>query len=141
LDLVHQGRLYEYEQVYRDHYYGSPVDLFVPGHDALMELDYKGHRKYRTRHSDVVSVFLLPPSLAELERRITARSQVQNLPNRISNATVQLRHASEYDYLVVNDDLELCANRVARIVEVERLRREGRWRLADVMASINGADP
>jgi guanylate kinase len=134
LELVRQGRLYEYEQVYRDHYYGSPVDLFVAGHDALMELDYKGHRKYRSRHADVVSVFLLPPSLDELERRIVARSKVQNLPNRISNAGVQLRHASEYDYLVVNDDLEACTERVARIIEVERLRREGRERLREVMA-------
>ncbi|MDA8199700.1 MAG: guanylate kinase [Thermaerobacter sp.] len=133
LDMVHQGQLYEYEQVYRDHYYGSPLHLFVPGHDALVELDYKGHRKYRSRHADVVSIFLLPPSLDELERRIVARSQVQNLPNRISNATVQLRHAGEYDYVVVNDDLPACVDRVARIIEVERLRRDGRRRLREVM--------
>lgn len=141
LELVRQGRLYEYEQVYRDHYYGSPVDLFVAGHDALMELDYKGHRKYRSRHSDVVSVFLLPPSLDELERRIVARSKVQNLPNRISNAGVQLRHAGEYDYLVVNDDLEACTERVARIIEVERLRREGRERLSEVMTPRSPSQP
>ena len=134
LDMVHQGQLYEYEQVYRDHYYGSPVELFLPGHDALVELDYKGHRKYRSRHDEVVSIFLLPPSLDELERRIVARSKVQNLPNRISNATVQLRHAGEYDYVVVNDDLSACVDRVARIIEVERLRRDGRRRLRDVMA-------
>ncbi len=141
LDMVHRGQLYEYEQVYRDHYYGSPVNLFVPGADALVELDYKGHRKYRTRHSDVVSVFLLPPSLAELERRIVARSQVQNLPNRISNAGVQLRHAREYDYVVVNDDLDACVERVARIIEVERLRREGRRRLREVMGAPPAPNP
>jgi guanylate kinase len=125
-ELVRTGVIYEYEQVYQDHYYGSPRDLFPGGTDALIELDYKGRRKYRARHPETVSIFLLPPSLEELTRRILARSEVPNLDNRLANAVEQLQHAGEYDYIVQNDDLDACTRKVAQIIEVERIRRAGR---------------
>lgn len=123
--LIERGEVFEYENVYRDHYYGSPKELFEPGRDGLIELDYRGRLKYQERHRGVVSIFLLPPSLAELKRRILARSQVNNLEARLDNAVEQLRHARTYDYIIKNDDLESCIERVQLVIAAERLRRTG----------------
>ncbi len=123
--LIEAGAVFEYEQVYKDHYYGSPRELFLPGHDGIIELDYKGRIKYQERHRGVVSIFLLPPSLDELKRRILARSEVNNLDARLNNAVEQLRHAKTYDYVVKNDRLEECVETVATIIQAERSRRAG----------------
>ncbi|MCL6563715.1 MAG: guanylate kinase [Firmicutes bacterium] len=124
--LLAQGALYEYEKVYQDHYYGSPREVFVPGHDGIIELDYKGRLKYQARFREVVSIFLLPPSLEELRRRILARSRVNNLEARLQNAVEQLRQAETYDYVVQNDDLERCVEEVHTVIQAERIRRRGR---------------
>ncbi len=123
--LIDQGQIFEYENVYRDHFYGSPRELFVEGHDGIIELDYKGRLKYQERHRRVVSIFLLPPSLEELKNRIVSRSQVSNLGARMDNAVEQLRHAKSYDYIVQNADLGACIAQVQEIVAVERWRRSG----------------
>lgn len=136
LDLVQEGVIYEYEQVYRDHYYGSPRQLFQPDTDGLIELDYKGRDKYRARHAHVVSIFLLPPSLSELERRILRRSEVANLEARLANAIEQLQHAAEYDYIIKNDELAQCSETVASIVQLERLRLKGRHDLAAMLDEV-----
>lgn len=137
LQLARDGSIYEYEQVYHDHYYGSPRDLFQPGHDGLIELDYKGHQKYRTRYSRVVSIFLLPPDMAELERRIVRRSEVSNLAARLQNAVDQLKHAAQYDYVVRNDSIDHCLERVTRIIETERIRRQGQADLHAIMQEVS----
>lgn len=123
--LIEQGLLFEWEQVYKDHYYGSPRELFVPGRDGLIELDYKGRLKYQERHRGIVSIFLLPPSLDELRHRIVRRSEVSNLKARLNNAVEQLRHARTYDYVVKNDELSACIDRVETIIRTERIRRQG----------------
>ncbi|MBX5467117.1 MAG: guanylate kinase [Firmicutes bacterium] len=128
--LLAQGALYEHERVYQDYYYGSPRDIFIPDHDGVIELDYKGRLKYQARFPHVVSIFLLPPSLEELKRRILNRSRVTNLEARLKNAVEQLRQAASYDYLVQNDDLERCVEEVHTVIRAERIRRRGRclWR-------------
>lgn len=136
LAKVQAGEIFEYEQVYHDHYYGSPRDLFHADCDGLIELDYKGYQKYRARHGRVVSIFLLPPDLEELKRRILRRSEVENLEARLKNAVEQLRHADEYDYVVKNDDLDRCADTVAALVTAERLRRQGQHDLQQIMSAV-----
>ncbi len=136
LRLVEQGKIFEYENVYRDHYYGSPRELFVPGYDGIIELDYKGRIKYQERWSQVISIFLMPPSLDELKKRILSRSQVSNLHARLNNAVEQLRHAKSYDYVVKNDNLEQCVVRVKDIIGVERLRRAGRHQLDEMIHEL-----
>lgn len=135
-ELIAGGQVYEYEQVYQDHYYGSPRELFVPEHDGIIELDYKGRLKYEERHGRVVSIFLLPPSLAELKRRITRRSEVDNLSARLKNAVEQLRHAKTYAYIVKNDDLEECIECVQSIIRVERLRRRGQQDITRMLREL-----
>lgn len=134
--LMERGELFEYEQVYHDHYYGSPKELFVPDHDGIIELDYKGRLKYTARHRRVVAIFLLPPSLEELKRRILQRSEVDNLKARLANAIEQMRHAQSYDYIVKNDDLEECVKRVETIIGAERQRRRGQQDLGDMMGDL-----
>lgn len=137
--MIEDGRVYEHERVYRDYYYGSPRELFVEGRDGVIELDYKGCLKYQSRHRPVVSVFLLPPSLEELKRRIMARSEVSNLEARLANAIEQMRHAENYDYVVKNDDFDACMDRVISIVEAERTRRVGRCELTAMQTAMRDA--
>lgn len=134
--LVSEGRMFEYEQVYHDHYYGSPKERFVPGHDGIIELDYKGRLKYTERYRHIVTIFLLPPSLGELRRRILSRSEVSNLAARLNNAGEQLRHAQSYDYVVKNDRLEDCIERVETIIRAERYRRRGQAELRDMLQDL-----
>lgn len=123
--MVESQEIQEYERVYGDDYfYGSPSFVLDDGRDRIIELDYKGFRKYRTRYEGTVSVFLVPPSLEVLERRINNRGRVDNLPARLANAVEQLRYAGEYDYVVVNEDLGECVDTVAAIVRAERCRRD-----------------
>lgn len=134
--LIEHDQMFEYEQVYHDHYYGSPKELFIPDHDGIIELDYKGRLKYTARHRQVVAIFLLPPSLDELKHRILRRSRVENLAARLDNAIEQVRHAQSYDYIVKNDNLEDCIGRVETIIRAERFRRRGHDELADMMADL-----
>lgn len=134
--MVASGQVYEYEQVYQDHYYGSPRDLFADGRDGIIELDYKGRLKYQQRHRAVVSIFLLPPNLEELKRRILGRSEVSNLEARLRNAIEQVSHAEAYDYVVKNDHLEACVKQVETIIAAERVRRQGRADLADIQREL-----
>lgn len=135
-NLMAHEKLFEYEQVYHDHYYGSPKELFVPDHDGIIELDYKGRLKYTARHRRVVAIFLLPPSLDELKRRILQRSKVDNLEARLANAIEQMRHAQSYDYVVKNDNLEDCLARVETIIRAERHRRMGQQELALMLGDM-----
>lgn len=135
-NLMAHEKLFEYEQVYHDHYYGSPKELFVPDHDGIIELDYKGRLKYTARHRRVVAIFLLPPSLDELKRRILQRSKVDNLEARLANAIEQMRHAQSYDYVVKNDNLEDCLARVETIIRAERHRRMGQQELTLMLGDM-----
>jgi guanylate kinase len=138
--MIQDGRVFEHEQVYQDYYYGSPRELFVEGRDGLIELDYKGRVKYQARHDQVVSIFLLPPDLDELKRRILARSEVSNLDARLANAIEQMRHAHSYDYVVKNDDFDDCVTRVETIIQAERIRRQGQFHLKTMDAQMDLSD-
>lgn len=116
-----QGKILEHEQVYNDCYYGSPADIFDNGNIIIMEMDWKGHRTYRQFYKDLrlVSVFLIPPSLAEIRKRILGRSKVDNLDSRMENALEQLEHARDYNYIIVNDQKERMLAEVESIVRAE----------------------
>lgn len=134
--MVASGEVYEHEQVYQDYYYGSPRELFSDGRDGIIELDYKGRLKYAQRHRPVVSVFLLPPNLDELKRRILGRSEVSNLDARLQNAIDQVSHAEAYDYVVKNDDFDACVRQVETIIAAERIRRKGREDLTEILREL-----
>ena len=110
-ELADQGFFAEWAEVHGN-FYGTPLpptrELLESGRDILFDIDVQGARQLRESMPDATYVFLLPPSLGELERRLESRGQ--NAPEdtrvRLENARTELEEASDFDYLVVNDDLE-----------------------------------
>lgn len=123
--------------------YGTPrgpvEDGLAAGRDMLFDVDWQGAQELRNRMpGDQVSVFILPPSMAELERRLTARGQDNSevVAERMARAANEISHWGEYDYVVVNRDLDETAARVWSILRAERLRRERQTGLVDFVKSL-----
>ncbi len=125
--------------------YGTPrqpvEEALAGGFDVLFDVDWQGTQQLRnSRLGDaLVSVFILPPSIAELERRLRDRAQDSEevVRRRMSKARDEISHWAEYDYVLVNADLDLCTKRVRAIIEVERLRRRRQSALVDFVGSLN----
>ena len=113
-----------------DQRYGTPrapVDAMLgDGKDVLFDIDWQGAEQVRGKAgADVVTVFVLPPSAEELRARLERRAEdaPEVIARRLRNAAVEIGHWEEYDYVVVNDDLDRCFNEIRSILEAERLRR------------------
>ena len=112
--------------VYNDHHYGTSFaaieGALAGGRDVVLEIEVQGARQVRKRRADARLVFLLPPSLAELEARLRGRGTDADdqIARRLATAHEELRAAEEFDYAVVNDDVERCIRQVQRIVAAER---------------------
>ena len=113
-----------------DNYYGTtrkPVEeALAAGRDVLFDVDWQGARKLReSAQDDVVTVFILPPSAAALEERLRARAEDSEdvVVRRMRGASNEIQHWDEYDYVVVNDDIEQSVTAVRAILAAERLRR------------------
>jgi guanylate kinase len=113
-----------------DNYYGTtrkPVEeALAAGRDVLFDVDWQGARKLReSARDDVVAVFILPPTAAALEERLRARAEDSEdvVVRRMRGASNEIQHWDEYDYVVVNDDIEQSVTAVRAILAAERLRR------------------
>lgn len=130
-DMVDRGELLEHAEVFGN-LYGSPrapIEAAMgQGRDTLFDIDWQGGQQIRNSPlgREVVSIFILPPSMAELERRLRSRGQDSSevIAGRMARSMAEVSHWAEYDYVLVNRDLEETEARVRQIVEVERLRRE-----------------
>ena len=127
---VNRDELLESAKVF-DHYYGTPrADVTAAldsGRDILFDIDWQGTQQLAQRaRDDLVSVFILPPSTRELERRLRSRAQDSEevVANRMAKAADEMSHWPEYDYVVVNHDLEQTLSRVRAILHAERLKRQ-----------------
>ncbi len=127
--LIADGALLEYAKVF-DHYYGTPrqpvEDALASGRDVLFDIDWQGTQQIRDQmNKDLVSVFILPPSIAELERRLRARAQDSEIviARRMAKNADEIRHWHEYDYVIVNHDLDTSVAEVRTILHSERLKR------------------
>jgi guanylate kinase len=114
-------------------YYGTPraevEKAMAEGRDMLFDIDWQGAQQLQEKmRGDVVSIFILPPSIAELRARLHRRAEDSEevISTRLANAKAEIEHWHEYDYVVVNDDLERAFGAVKAIVEAERLRRDRR---------------
>jgi len=123
------GDLLEHATVFGNSY-GSPrapiERILADGRDVLFDVDWQGTQQLRENaRADLVSVFILPPSRAELERRLHARAQDPDevVRRRMAKAADEMSHWAEYDYIIVNHDVERAVAAVVSIVEAERLRR------------------
>ena len=127
--MVADGDLLEWAQVF-DHCYGTPKAQVKAGiregTDFLFDIDWQGTQQlYQKLETDVVRVFVLPPSIDELRRRLTARGtdSADTIAARMARAQAEISHWDGYDYVVVNDDIDRCFARLVEILAAERLRR------------------
>ena len=128
--MVGKGELLESAEVF-DNYYGTPakpvLDSLAVGRDVLFDIDWQGTQQLRDKaRGDLVSVFVLPPSVPELERRLRARAQddYETINRRMAKAADEMSHWAEYDYVVINRDIDQAFNDVKAILSAERLKRE-----------------
>lgn len=138
--MVQQGELLEHATVF-DNHYGTPkrqvMEALESGRDVLFDIDWQGTRQLsQTCRADLVSVFILPPTLDELERRLRARAQDSEevVQKRMAKATEEISHWEEYDYVVVNEDLDKAMAHIQRILHAERFKR---WRQLDIAAFVD----
>lgn len=129
-NLVRQGQLLEYAEVFGN-FYGtprSPVDSALKeGRDLIFDIDWQGARQLtENARDDLVTVFILPPHASELEKRLKNRAQdgEETIQKRMAKAPDELSHYPEYDYVVVNHDLESSVQQVMAILNAERQRRQ-----------------
>jgi len=130
--MIENKELLEHANVF-DHHYGTPAkyvhDRLAHGADVLFDIDWQGTRQLAAKNrGDLVSVFILPPSMQELERRLRTRAQDSDttVAKRMAKAAAEISHWQEYDYVLVNDDLETTISSVTCILQAERLRRARR---------------
>lgn len=112
------------------HRYGTPAapveKALADGCDVLFDIDWQGAQQlYQEAGPDVVRVFILPPSIEELERRLRSRAQDSDevIADRMSRAKAEIGHWDGYDYVLINDDVEACFDKVLQILTAERMKR------------------
>jgi guanylate kinase len=142
--MVKGDELLEWATVF-DNRYGtprSPVEAALSaGQDVLFDIDWQGTQQLREKaRADVVSVFILPPSAADLEKRLHSRAQDSDevIRNRMSRASHEMSHWAEYDYIVINHDVDEAFAEVQSILKAERLKRERRTGLVGFVRGLQG---
>ena len=113
-----------------DHRYGTPKEpvmrALAKGQDVLFDIDWQGTQQLRQQAGDdLVSIFVLPPSHSELERRLRARAQDSDavVAARMARASNEISHWAEYDYVVINDDVDAALEKIRTILAAERMKR------------------
>nr|WP_294848025.1 guanylate kinase [uncultured Sphingomonas sp.] len=128
--MIDDEELAEWAYVF-DHRYGSPKepikDALKDGRDILFDIDWQGTQQLRGAFgTDLVRIFILPPSMAELERRLRARGtdSEEVIQGRMRRAAAEIGHWGEYDYVLINENMDKCLTEVEAIVRAERLKRD-----------------
>ncbi len=127
LDIIERGDFLEHAEVFGKHYgtgLSKTKHLLGEGIDVILDIDWQGARQIRARRSDVQSVFILPPSAEELERRLRSRGQDNDavIAARMQAARSEMVHHAEYDYLIVNRDFDRALAELEAIFVARRLR-------------------
>lgn len=127
--MVNRREFLEHAKVF-DNYYGTPKapveEALASGQDVLFDIDWQGTQQLKQNAgADVVSVFILPPSTQELERRLHSRAQdsAEVVASRMSKAADEMSHWAEYDYIIVNQDIAQSSAQIRAILDAERLKR------------------
>ena len=140
--MVNRGELLEYAKVF-DHYYGTPaapvMEALEGGQDVLFDIDWQGTQQLAERaRADLVSVFILPPSTSELEKRLRGRAQdpAEVVANRMRRAPDEMSHYPEYDYIIVNREIEESIEMAMAILRAERLKRARQTGLGEFVKGL-----
>jgi guanylate kinase len=143
-EMVEQGELLEHADVFGNRYGTprAPVEAWLEkGRDVLFDVDWQGARQIGESplKDDMVSVFILPPSITELRRRLVARNQdaPETVEARMAKARDEIGHCGEYTYVIVNDDLDESERGLRAVLTAERLRRTRRTGLDAFLAGLN----
>jgi len=141
-EMVRKGEMLEWAEVFGNRY-GTPrvpvEEALARGHDVLFDIDWQGTQQLRDKVSkDFVSVFLLPPSVPELERRLTTRAQDSDevIRGRMAKASDEMSHWAEYDYVLLNRDVDETFAQLQSILTAERLKRERQPGLSDFVRGL-----
>jgi len=143
-DHVARGEMLEHAEVFGN-FYGSPrgpvEEALKAGRDVLFDVDWQGAQQIKasTLGQDALSIFILPPSIAELERRLRFRGQDSDtvIRGRMSKSMAEISHWPEYDYVLVNSDVHDTEDRMKKIITATRLRRQQQPGLADFVRGLN----
>lgn len=140
--MINRQELLEHAKVF-DHYYGTPrapvEQSLAGGRDVLFDIDWQGTQQLAEKaRGDLVSIFILPPSTVELDRRLHSRAQDSEavISERMARAADEMTHWSEYDYVIVNVDFDKSVRQVQAILEAERLKRPRLVGLSDFVTRL-----
>jgi len=140
--MVNRDELLEYAKVF-GHYYGTPaapvMEALEGGQDVLFDIDWQGTQQLAERaRADLVSVFILPPSTSELEKRLRGRAQdsAEVVANRMRRAPDEMSHYPEYDYIIVNREIEESIEMAMAILKAERLKRARQTGLGEFVKGL-----
>lgn len=142
--MVDAGEMLEHAEVF-DNFYGSPKGpvetAMAEGRDTLFDIDWQGGQQIRNSSlgRDVVSIFVLPPSIAELESRLRGRAQDSDavIAGRMAKSQNEISHWAEYDYVLINRELDQTFTALRTILEAERLRRDRQPQLSGFVRGLN----
>jgi guanylate kinase len=139
--------LLEWAEVHGN-FYGTPREAaeaaMAAGRDMLFDIDWQGAVQLNEKmRADIVSIFILPPSMQELKSRLKRRAEdsAATIETRLKNARIEIEHWREYDYVVINDDLDRAFAAVRAIANAERLRRDRRPGLFDFVSGLLAEQP
>ena len=135
--MIAAGAFLEYADVFGKRYGSSRQEVDrcrADGKDVILEIDWQGADQVREMLADAVSIFILPPSITELEKRLRGRGQdsADAIQTRLAEAKTDMAQAARYDYLLVNDDFERAQSELLSIIQSTRLRRERQLQGAEV---------
>ena len=143
-DLKKKSFFIEFANVF-DHWYGTPKDFIENnlnnGEDVIFDIDWQGAQKLSDfSKNDVVSIFILPPSNKELHERLKKRAEdsLETVCKRMSKARSEISHWIEYDYVLINDNLENCSSEVLNILNAERKKRNRQKFIFDFVSKLLG---
>jgi guanylate kinase len=141
--MVNAGEMLEHAEVFGN-FYGSPKApverAMAEGRDTLFDIDWQGGQQVKqAMSSNVVSIFILPPSIAELERRLRSRGQDSEevIAGRMAKSEAEISHWAEYDYVLINNDLDQAEADLITILKAERMRRDRQPGLSDFVRGLN----
>lgn len=143
-ELIEQKQFYEYAKIF-DNYYGTlkkDVDETILKNDIIFDIDWQGTQQlYQSKPNNLVSIFILPPSKDEIENRLRQRKVDSGddesiINQRMSKFKDEISHWVEYDYVVINNNLEKCVDEILNIINVERKKRHRQIDLVDKVREL-----
>ena len=137
-EMIRKDKLIEYAR-YVNHYYGTPRDYvetrLAEGTDVILEIEIQGALNVKKKYPDAILIFVLPPTAKELERRLTGRGTetAEVIRQRLSRAYEEADGMEMYDYILVNDSIDLCVEELHRLIQSQHLRTKSRMELVSKM--------